>query len=724
MNVLYRYFIAIGIILTFTFIASQRAVAGNFITQTDSVKKIALPKVPVKLPKVKAPKAPKVKAPQLPAKKTDSIKIKPPGLLKKLSQDLIKALQFRKRAQAKEKIRVIKLVDSLVIQNPEMAKATDLNQLKQQLTDSAKMRYNELVIKLLALQKEVSVLADTSADSVKNQQTINTLVAKVVPMLKSVENDQTVNLSRQKRIQVIRGLFGQPATKKDTAKINDTLSLIYRLRLKHKKPVWGYVSYQNQDNGVNYNYEILSGALFYTYQLDPYSGYIKDLGNSHTSAVMKQVLPGKSAIHLSFFYDGINISSFLTNKYSQATFNASVLKQLQTNQVNWANIFFANIPVAQQQNFTTFIRNLYKFCKNNNPAFQLSITLPGLGNNTAYSLKDLDPYVSAFVLDFSKSYTGKAGPIAPLYGYRNNNIQSAIAKFANTGILPAKFMLCLPYQGIQYTFSKPGAAAASPVYIPYKTIRSKFNNAFYNLDSTVAFATQTSKTGAIDTVWFDDENTLAKKYDYIFLSGLGGVVVRNLEDGDGYGELWDALTDKFMDFDTVRIKTINNSLHPLKLTFWQNVQKYYYLFNKPCDTTFNAPMQKMLGISVKNNRPVFKKTVKEAMDALHIVNLVLAVILIVGIIVLIYYIRMEGEWWPWKKPLTGFLIVIVHLFILTGFMSLYLMDSIPWFGASNKDGCINMPFHDLMGIIIFGLVTGMLIMRFLIFPFIKKEDIP
>lgn len=712
-----RYWIlCIGLVIALQVMAPYRALSLSYNTSVtaDTVKKKTI--IVIKAAEDSAKK-------QAAALKTplDSLK-KKTSLLKKL----LNALKFTKNSRAKERERIIFLIDSLVLNNPNMITVKNLQDLKLQLTDTTRKQYTELMQRIQQLQKSIVPLAaDTIDKEAEQQQNINAVIAKVVPMLKSVENTQNMNLDRQKRIQKIRELYGQSPDKIDTLKLNDSISLVYKLRLKHKKDVLGYSSYQSEQGGVNYNYKILNTLALFAYELNPNTGYVRDLNNQNTDAVFKQAVNSGTNVYLSFFANG-NLNTFLSNSASQSNFFTSVIKLLKTNQVGGVNIYFSGLTGASRYRFTNFIQNLYQYCKSNYAGFKLSITVPGIGNSDAYNLQDLDAYTDRFILDFTKFNSGKAGPINPLKGYQNNNIQSAISRFINRGIATNKFYMCLPYHGVRWTFTKTMPRGGSPVYLPYKDIRSHYSTSFYNLDTTTCFSTELRAKNVTDTVWFDDENTLAKKYDFALLSKLGGVAIFNLGDGDGYSELWDALAEKFLDIDTVKIKKIYYRSHIPALTFSEKFKLHYFFFDKPCENYFPDTMANWLGISKKDtisNQLVFNRMLRQTRNVLWVINAVLLLVLVVSCILLIYFIRLKGEWWSWKKPFIGFIIVIVHLFILALFMVLYLDDNIPWFGGSHTD-CIDMPFHILISIISVGIITGMLIMRFLIFPFLKKEEIP
>lgn len=133
----------------------------------------------------------------------------------------------------------------------------------------------------------------------------------------------------------------------------------------------------------------------------------------------------------------------------------------------------------------------------------------------------------------------------------------------------------------------------------------------------------------------------------------------------------------------------------------------------------------------------------------------------------LYKIRSESEEWKWKKKSEIVLIGLCVLLVLSAFTYLFSNDTIPIFGATPKaadaqavtvsrdvsllmgpdkpvtdsvtviaensadychidptDGCINMPFPTLMGIIIVGMLIGILITRYLIMPLLRRNDIP
>jgi len=71
--------------------------------------------------------------------------------------------------------------------------------------------------------------------------------------------------------------------------------------------------------------------------------------------------------------------------------------------------------------------------------------------------------------------------------------------------------------------------------------------------------------------------------------------------------------------------------------------------------------------------------------------------------------------------------LIVQFILLTiiSFMYFFLDTSIMYFGVSDSPAdCFDFPLGTLFIVIFTGLAIGVLITRFLVFPLIKKNDIP
>ncbi|QJD96197.1 hypothetical protein HH214_10130 [Mucilaginibacter robiniae] len=678
--------------------------------------------------KITLPKAPKV--PEIIGDSLQKTSVTLKGSVKALKADasllkkMLQALKFKQNARAKEKQRIIFLIDSLVLNNRNLITSRNLEQLQQRLTDTSRQQYNELLAHIQALKLNPQIVQDTTGKEIEQQQSINSVIAKVLPMLKSIQNTQHINVKQLTKLQSIKALYSRSPQQMDTAKLNDSTLLVYKLRLRHVLNVMGYISYQSEKSGEDYNYNLLSSIALFTYEINTTTGFVRDLNNANTDSIYNHGVNSGRNTYLSFFTN-TDPAKLLNNPIAQNNFFTTATKQLKLKRAAGLNIYLSALNGQSRLQLTGFIKRLYEYLRINYPGFQLSITVPGTGEATAYDLQALNAYANQFVIDFTKYNPLKPGPIAPIADFGNNNLQSAISRFINQGLQPAKIYLCLPYHGVRWTFTKPANKGQYPIYLPYKIIRSHYNTSFYNLDTSIAFSTETKGKNSVDTVWYDDENTLAKKYELALLNKIGGIALFDLGDGEGYSELWDVIAEKLLTIDTIKVKTISLKHHQTQLTFGQYVQLYYYFLEQPCSNTFSPELAAWLGVQhdCKKNEAIYRQMNLKMQYVLWITDIILGLLFMLSSIVLIYFIRREGEWWAWKKAFIWMISFFVILLVLAIFMSLYMDDNIPWFGGSNKD-CVNMPFHNVLAIVIVSMVTGALITRFLIFPLLKREDIP
>ena len=85
--------------------------------------------------------------------------------------------------------------------------------------------------------------------------------------------------------------------------------------------------------------------------------------------------------------------------------------------------------------------------------------------------------------------------------------------------------------------------------------------------TTPSRAARTTPTGepvkkTYRQVYFEDELSLAAKYDYALASGLGGIGIWTLDNDRGYGQLWNVLREKF--YAPIRAMTVTASTSGLR----------------------------------------------------------------------------------------------------------------------------------------------------------------
>ncbi|WP_171972505.1 glycosyl hydrolase family 18 protein [Mucilaginibacter polytrichastri] len=635
------------------------------------------------------------------------------GLLKKLSN----ALKFRKNSLTKEKKRVIDIIGQ-VLRDSSITTTKDLGDLKNDLTASNKMQFDSLMklIQEIKAQKPQKIEVLVPADGTKvdpntppepvsdpNTKYINALIDKLVPILKDNKEIEQQKEAKQKKLKLLRSIYNHPSVFRDT--INDSTAVDYTVKIRQKANVWGFYEYGT--NTANFDFKVLNTLDYFAYFLNGKTGYSKNFTGWDSLEVIKDVQYARNKVILSVFNDdAINTAAFLTNEEAQNNMVNSTLNLLSSRNADGVNITFRNLNKKLSGNFVRFITRLNKAYKSGKKQYSVNITIPAFDQGHAYDLNKLDSLTDNFLIDFSVRTTTKFGPIAPLHQESDYSIESCVSRYLNSVVPPYKFILLLPYNGTLWKTNIKTGVNTFNRYIPYSEIRSKYQFSPVEFDKVAASSKIELKdaNGIVNgAIWYDDENTLDEKYDFVLQNGLGGVAVSPLGADEGYGELWDALASKFLKIDTVISARINLK-HATKLSGWEYIkstlQVYYRVLEHPC-----LPEN-------PDNRLIMY------------FNIFWVILTLATAVILIYCLKNSGDTWQWKKPVIITLICEVNILVITIFMWLYLADSIPWFGAGSGNNCIDMPFSKLLIIIVSGILLGTAVMRFLIFPAIKKDDTP
>ncbi len=638
------------------------------------------------------------------------------NLLKKLSE----AIKFRKNTITKEQKRVQAIIEKMILKDSTVATVQDLEKLKNELSESNKQQFDML----LELIKEIKIPESQTVEVQPapgnpgtkpfkvtkeldpNDKYINDLVDRLIPILTDTQVDDDKIKTRQERLKLMRDIYAGKNAFIDT--LNDSVAVKYRLKLSHRAEVLGNHQYESGYKSNQYNFTTLTGLLYNSYDLDGTTGFAKNFNSWNDAAVIENAKDAGAKVFLTVTTkSSLEMAKFLTNKTAMNTMISKTLEMLEQRQADGVNIQVTGLNQRLRTYFVDFIGSLSKAYRAKSKQYQISVTLPVYDDLKAYDIASLDTLVDKFIINFAKKPTNFPGPIAPLNDDSDYSIQSSVSRYLNAGIPPYKFILCLSYYGVEFILNPNTGLETFKGYIPFKTIRLNYQYApvTYNKEQSYAsIETRDDEGNLTGHIYYDNETSLEEKYDFILQNGLGGVAVWDLGADDGYGELWDALANKFVKIDTVGRETVMLRATALDGSIWGYIKKnmvaYYYALQHPCDVNYDQPETLLLTIF----------------------NVLLALLSIGLTMTLIYKIKQNGERWEWKKTLIRILIVCVNLFIITIFMWLYIDNSIPWFGAGQN--CVDMPFTALLLIIFTGIVLGSLIMRFLIFPAIQHDEKP
>jgi hypothetical protein len=653
---------------------------------------------------------------QQPKAKVDTAK--KANLLKKLSE----AIKFRKNTITREQKRVQAIIEKMISKDSTVATVQDLQNLKNELSESNKQQFDMLLelIKEIKIPESTALPDETgppgqpgkkpfkvSKELDPNDKYINDLVDRLIPILTDTKEDDQKVKTRQERLKLMRDIYAHRGAYIDT--LNDSTAVKYRLKLSRRAEVLGNYMYESGYKGNSYNLSTLSGLLYNSYDLDGSTGFAKNFSSWNDAPIIQSAKDSGAKIYLTVTTkSSVEMARFLTNPTAINTMISKTLELLEHQGAEGVNIQVTGLNQRLRSYFVDFISSLSKAYRARQKQYQIAVTLPVYDDIKAYDIASLDTLVDKFIINFSKKPTNFPGPIAPLSDDSDYSIQSSVSRYLNAGIPPYKFILGLSYYGAEFSINPETGTESFKGYVPYQTIRLNYQYAPVTFKEDQGFAsieTRDDEGNLTGHIYFDNERSLEQKYDFILQNGLGGVAFWELGADGGYGELWDALANKFVKIDTfsreiILLKGTASGDESVWAYVKRNMVSYYYALQHPCNADYDQPETLLLTIF----------------------NIALGLISVLLTVLLILKIKENGERWEWKKTLFRVLIVCFNLFIITIFMWLYIDNSIPWFGAG--EDCVDMPFTALLLIIVTGIVLGSLIMRFLIFPAIQHDEKP
>ncbi len=673
---------------------------------------------PVKLPKPpKPPPAPKLpKPPKLPSDTAANTK---------LIQRILKAFRFRHNAHARERARVLYIINQTLTDSLVVSK-DDIRKLNEALTKTENQQFDSLMSLLNAIalshaSQPANPPADTSSkkpvqepDSAVPGTDLDALVDKMMPILQKKSEEQEAENTKAAHLTAIRSLYGRPPDQVDTLRLSDSVGARYLLRLSQKVNVMGIQPYWMEQGYTTYNFNALSTFSFLGYLVDGQTGRIQPaFQQDEVKSVGDALSAGCNLQFLFLDKKSSNILALLKNKNAQATFSDSLARLLVQQKADGVTIYFQALPNNQRAAFSSFIIGLSGTLKNVNKNFKINVVVPPYDPSYNYDLRALHNYVDYFIIDFTQAGGETAGPLAPLDGNASKSLTGAVSRYLQGDIPPAQLSLLLPYYGAVWKKGRDGNPDVFSRYVSYSDIRKQYPSdtvAIFDETTATFFIEVKDQYGVVkEEIWFDDGISMSMKYDFVMKNELGGIAIWTLGADNGTTDLWDALVDKFVVTDTLFLDTV--SLYPpipQHLTFWQRIKRelsiYAILFKDPC-----------------------------SVDASQYEGDVYFIYFTIGFFILVlmagavyfYFVKTQGDDWKWRKKLLILLIVLILLTVVSGFMALFLNKEIPFVGISSVPGqCHSVPLMSVLAILGIGFVLGLLIMHFFLQPFFKDDDVP
>lgn len=353
----------------------------------------------------------------------------------------------------------------------------------------------------------------------------------------------------------------------------DSIQKVYYVRdrkyskIKPENEVFGWHPYWMGSAWKSYPFELISTISYFSYKLDPKTGSYtnpEQMQEWRETAMIDSAKLKKTKVLLTVSSHGYkNNNSFLGDQSKWSIMIDSLTSLLKHRDADGVDINFEGLPYLKRGSFNRFIEVLRKRLNQNitNKTPIISMTLPAVDSREIFDVLYLNKFVDLFVIMGYDYNTGPQlqGAVAPLLPFETENISlnNTLKYYLDIGIDPKKTILALPYYGSMWegTLSEDGSTSTMfERKVTYREIRSLFNEDFVTRNKLSPVLEKKSMTNYFNInypdntskeVWFDDDYTLGKKYDFALTNKLKGVGIWALGYDNGYNELWDVIENKF-----------------------------------------------------------------------------------------------------------------------------------------------------------------------------------
>jgi spore germination protein YaaH len=338
-------------------------------------------------------------------------------------------------------------------------------------------------------------------------------------------------------------------------------------------PDWQYLN----GSAKNIRYDLISHLAVFSFQVDA-SGNLTNPANWPWNDVINYASAnGVKLIATITNFSGDDIHSLLTDAVKRNNLFVNIRNKMLSGGFNGVNIDFENVkdsdkPIA----IGNFFFELRKYFLTINTAWEISFASPvvnwGYWNFSSIALNCDYLYVMCY--DFYGSWSTTTGPSSP-FQYINNSFNSITDYAPIVSSSPHKLILGIPYYG-NYWKTK-----TSDAYTTVDTAKTKkgfvqtlrYKEIFPAYQAKEIMWDDLSKTRWLrwqdavwNQIWYDDDSSLAIKYDYAIQKDLGGIGIWALGYDDGRTELWKLIERKF----TVPVGVKDESIIPSSFRLFQN----------------------------------------------------------------------------------------------------------------------------------------------------------
>ncbi len=353
------------------------------------------------------------------------------------------------------------------------------------------------------------------------------------------------------------------------------------------KVVFGFLPYWEYPGALTYlRYDLLTHISTFDFQIDSLGNVTNPSGWPWTNLINTAHQNGVKVIMTAVNFTASQIHYLITNNTAKQNFFAKAKATITQYSLDGINIDFEGLKTADRGSVINgFMADLTNYIHTELPGKEVSFAGPAV-NWAGWNFQGLAAacdYIFIMGYDFAGSFSSTTAPSAPLTGGSYNITNTVTSQYA--GCPPEKLILGVPYYGCEWvaTTNQPGSTtssyAGSPRFYAAMDQSQYYGLQWHSTTQTVYYVIPVYDK--FNQVWFDDNRSIALKFNLAKQHNLKGVGMWALGYDKARPELWTEL-NKYLNPSSIEEQ---DELSPESF----NLSAYPNPFNPTTTVAFNLP---------------------------------------------------------------------------------------------------------------------------------------
>lgn len=287
------------------------------------------------------------------------------------------------------------------------------------------------------------------------------------------------------------------------------------------------------------------------------SGQLVDLRGWPNGPLIEQAHQhGVRVVLVCTLFNATQLQSLLSSSTARQTLINNLRNEVVRGGADGVNIDFEGVPGSQRANLVTFMSDLAGSIRGVTPGGHISIDTPAVDWSNAYDVAALADICDALMImayDYHWSTSPNSGPVSPLENsafWGNRSVRSTITDYLSKAGTSrrGKLIMGVPYYGLDW----PTASEAPNARTLAKSTARIFTEASRNAavygrrwDNPSSTPWYLYYTDTARQVWYDDAESLSRKYDLVFQYGIQGIGIWALTYDRDTTDLWNLIEERF-----------------------------------------------------------------------------------------------------------------------------------------------------------------------------------